>query len=75
MKTERTNTKTLWSETQHELLYMSIQKNRPVKEIIDILRDLRDRGFSPKQLVDKVQDKVGMTSANRLKKIIKDANL
>ncbi|HEY5701566.1 MAG TPA: hypothetical protein VIT83_05705 [Gammaproteobacteria bacterium] len=75
MTDDRTKTKTLWSETQFEILYSAIQKNGPDREIIEIIKDLKQRGFPPKYLVDKVQDKVGMTSANRLKSIIRDANL
>lgn len=75
MTDDRTKTKTLWSETQFEILYSAIQKNGPDREIIEIIKDLNQRGFPPKYLVDKVQDKVGMTSANRLKGIIRDANL
>ncbi len=75
MTDDRTKTKTLWSETQFEILYSAIQKNGPDREIIEIIKDLKQRGFPPKYLVDKVQDKVGMTSANRLKSIIRDANV
>lgn len=75
MTENRTKTKTLWSETQFEILYAAIKKDGSDKEIIEIIKDLKGRGFPPKYLVDKVQSKVGMTSANRLKGIIRDANL
>lgn len=75
MAEDRTKTKTLWSETQFEILYAAIKKNGADKEIIEIIKDLKERGFPPKYLVEKVQNKVGMTSANRLKGIIRDANL
>ncbi len=68
---DRTRTKTLWSETQFELLYSAIKKNRPEAEIAEIIKDLNSRGFSPRDLVQEVQDKVGMTSAHRLKDILK----
>lgn len=71
MTEDRTRTKTLWSETQFEILYSAIQKNRPDAEIVEIVKDLKSRGFPPSYVVQKVQDKVGMTSGNRLKGIIK----
>jgi hypothetical protein len=67
---DRTRTKTLWSETQFQILYSAIKKNRPEAEIVEIIKDLGSRGFPASYLVQKVQDKVGMTSANRLKVII-----
>ncbi|MDX1513933.1 MAG: hypothetical protein R3174_09340 [Gammaproteobacteria bacterium] len=75
MSDDTTTPKTLWSETQFEVLYSAIQKKGPDREIVEIVKDLKERGFPPKYLVEKVQDKVGMTSANRLKGIIRDANL
>lgn len=75
MTKDQTTIKTLWSETQFETLYSTIQKKGPDKEIVEIIKDLKGRGFPPKHVVEKVQDKVGMTSANRLKGIIRDANL
>jgi len=67
---DRTRTKTLWSETQFEILYSAVKKNRPETEIVEIVKDLDSRGFPPSYLVQKVQEKVGMTSANRLKVIL-----
>jgi hypothetical protein len=67
---DRTRTKTLWSETQFEILYGAIKKNRPEAEIVEIIKDLGSRGFPPNYLIQKVQEKVGMTSANRLKVIL-----
>ncbi len=67
---DRTRTKTLWSETQFEILYGAIKKNRPEAEIVEIVKDLGGRGFPPSYLVQKVQEKVGMTSANRLKVVL-----
>lgn len=75
MAEDRTDPKTLWSETQFEILYAAIKKSGPDGNIIEIVKDLKERGFPPKYLVEKVQAKVGMTSANRLKGIIRDANL
>ena len=75
MTEDRTITKTLWSETQFEVLYSAIQKNGPDRAIVEIVKDLNERGFPCKLLVQKVQDKVGMTCANRLKSIIRDARL
>ena len=66
-----TNTKTLWSETQFEILYLSLKKNRPEQEIALIVQDLNRRGHKPHRLVAKARNKVGMAGAGRLAAIIK----
>ncbi len=66
-----TETKTLWSETQFEILYLSLKKNRPETEIAAIVQDLHRRGHKPHYLVKKAKDKVGMAGAGRLAGIIK----
>lgn len=66
-----TNTKTLWSETQFEILYLSLKKNRPENEIALIVEDLSRRGHKPHRLVAKAREKVGMAGAGRLAGIIK----
>lgn len=68
---EHTRTKTLWSETQFEILYLSLKKNRPDSEIAAIVADLRKRGYRPYYLVHKARDKVGMAGAARLAALIK----
>ena len=67
----QTITKTLWSETQFEILYLSLKKNRPEAEIALIVQDLNRRGHKPHRLVAKARDKVGMAGAGRLAAIIK----
>lgn len=74
MSEEPTRTKTLWSETQLEILYLSLKKNRPDSEIADIVADLRTRGYKPYYLVNKARNKVGMAGAARLAAIIKRVN-
>lgn len=66
-----TTTKTLWSETQFEILYLSLKKNRPEDEIALIVQDLSRRGHKPRHLISKARDKVGMAGAGRLAGIIK----
>ncbi|MDH3316926.1 MAG: hypothetical protein OER43_14325 [Gammaproteobacteria bacterium] len=66
-----TTTKTLWSETQFEILYLSLKKNRPEGEIALIVQDLNRRGHKPRHLIAKARDKVGMAGAGRLAGIIK----
>lgn len=66
-----TTTKTLWSETQFEILYLSLKKNRPEDEIALIVQDLNRRGHKPRHLISKARDKVGMAGAGRLAGIIK----
>lgn len=67
---DRTITKTLWSETLVEILILSLQKKRPDKEIKEILKELRTKGFKPGYITDKVEKELGAESARRVKILI-----
>lgn len=68
---ENTTTKTLWSETQFELLFLSLKRNRPDREIAEIVMDLNRRGHRPRYLVQKARQKAGEKNADRLMEIVK----
>ena len=65
-----TRTKTLWSETQFELLYAAFDKDRSDDQVREILRDLVSRDFPSAYLQDKVKSKCGMMAGSRCQKII-----
>ena len=67
----RTIAKTLWSETQVDMLRIALRGNRPDAEVIEILRDLLGRGLPPDYLVDKAKAAGGVIAANRLRGLLK----
>jgi len=41
---DKTEMKTLWSETLLEMLYVALRKNRSDKDILECLKDLNQKG-------------------------------
>lgn len=66
-----TRPKTLWSQTQFELLYVALERNKPELLIKEIVVDLSRRGFPLEYLVARVRKKMGMVASNRLKLIMR----
>ena len=66
-----TRPKTLWSQTQFELLYQALDRNKPEPMIKEIVLDLARRGFPAEYLLARVRKKMGMVASNRLKLIIR----
>ena len=71
MPSDATRTKTLWSETQLEMLYLSLEKDYPDARVKEIVADLVSRGLPETYLVEKAQDKCGAIGASRLRKLLK----
>ncbi len=71
MMNDTTLPKTLWSETLLEMLYVSLDKQRPDREILKLLMDLRSKGFRASYIVEKVNEEIGPGSIPRLKTLIK----
>jgi len=65
-----TRPKTLWSQTQFELLYAALSGNKPDSVIKEIAKDLSRRGFPSEYLIGRVRRKLGMVASNRLKVIL-----
>ena len=61
--------KTLWSETLLDILYDALERNRPDYVLLEILTDLRGKGFKKQYLIKKVEQNNGEQAARRLKKI------
>ena len=71
MREEDTRPKTLWSQTQFDMLYLALDRNKPETIIKEIAVDLYRRGFPPEYLVGRVRKKLGMVASNRLKLILR----
>jgi hypothetical protein len=73
MLDEDTRPKTLWSQTQFDLLYLALERSRPDGMIKEIMVDLKRRGFPPEYVIPRVRKKLGMVASNRIKLILRGA--
>lgn len=71
MLEEDTQTKTLWSQTQFEMLYLALDRGKPDIFIKEIMVDLYKRGFPPEYVIPRVRKKLGMVASNRIKLIMR----
>lgn len=62
--------KTLWSETLLDILYDALERNRPDYVLLEILTDLRGKGFKKRYIVQKVEKNNGEQAAKRLKRLL-----
>jgi hypothetical protein len=71
MLNEDTQPKTLWSQTQFDLLYIALARSKPDIFIKEIMVDLNRRGFPPEYVLPRVRKKLGMVASNRIKLILR----
>ncbi|NCF81135.1 MAG: hypothetical protein GWP74_05920 [Proteobacteria bacterium] len=71
MLNEDTQPKTLWSQTQFDLLYIALSRSKPDIFIKEIMVDLNRRGFPPEYVLPRVRKKLGMVAYNRIKLILR----
>jgi hypothetical protein len=71
MLNEDTRPKTLWSQTQFDLLYLALDRCKPDIFIKEIMVDLNRRGFPPEYVLPRVRKKLGMIASNRIKLILR----
>jgi len=71
MNENTTTPKTLWSETIIELLCIALENNNPDKDIKELLRECRNKGFKSNYLINKVKKEVGEKAALRIKIMLK----
>ena len=71
MLDEDTRPKTLWSQTQFDLLYIALNRCKADGIIKDIMVDLNRRGFPPEYVLPRVRKKLGMVASNRIKLILR----
>lgn len=62
--------KTLWSETLLDILYDALERNRPDYVLLEILTDLRGKGFKKHYIIQKVEKNSGEQAAKRLKRLL-----
>jgi len=67
---EKTDLRTLWSDTLVSMLSDAIQYNWSNNAIREILKELYNKGYKPKQLVKMVEKKFGAEGALRLTAVI-----
>jgi len=65
--TSLTTAKTLWTETILEILYQSLKVNKPDDVITDVLREVREKGFKPDYICEKVENKVDKNASIRVR--------
>jgi hypothetical protein len=71
MLNEDTRPKTLWSQTQFDLLYIALARSKSDIFIKEIMVDLNRRGFPPEYVLPRVRKKLGMVASNRIKLILR----
>lgn len=65
--TSLTTAKTLWTETILEILYQTLKANKPDDVIADVLREVREKGFKPDYICEKVEKKVDKNASIRVR--------
>ena len=65
--TSLTTAKTLWSETILEILYQSLKLNKPDNAIREVLTEVRQKGFKPGYIIEKVEKKVDKKASIRVR--------
>ncbi len=71
MLDEDTRPKTLWSQTQFDMLYLVLDRGKTDGIIKGIMVDLNKRGFPPEYVIPRVRKKLGMVASNRVKLILR----
>lgn len=64
---EKTDLRTLWSDTLVGMLNDAIEYNWSANAIREILKELYNKGYKPKQLVRMVEKKFGSEAAQKFK--------
>lgn len=70
MADDTTIKKTLWSETLLDILYDALDKKRPDYVLLEILTDLRGKGFKKQYIIKKVEQHGSSESVARLKRLL-----
>ena len=67
---EGTIAKTLWSETILEILYETLKKNKDDEVVLEVLKEVRQKGFKPDYIIDRTAKKVDQKAAFRVKQLL-----
>ncbi len=68
--TQITVSKTLWSETLIELLVVSLKKGQSDEQVIELLKELKQKKFKTDYIIDKTNRALGEKEANRVKLLL-----
>jgi len=68
--TSLTTAKTLWTETILEILYQTLKDKKPDNAVIEVLKEVRQKGFKTEQLIQKVEKKVDKQAALRVRAML-----
>ena len=60
----------MWSETLIDLLIVSLEKGQSDEQIIDLLKEIKQKKFKPDYIVKKVTKSLGEKDANRVKLLL-----
>ncbi len=61
---------TLWSETLLEMLFHALRKERSDREVREILRELRAKGYRSGYLVTQTDERVNAAAAWRVRRLV-----
>ena len=67
---DKTEAKTLWSETILEVLYASLNKNKDDSQIRSVLLEIRQKGYSAEEILKKVENHVSAEAATRIRRLL-----
>jgi len=67
---ESTRTKTLWTEQLLEDLFTALRQRKSDGAVLEVARELLDKGLPKRYLVQKVEQEVGASDAGRLHTLI-----
>ncbi len=68
--TSLTTAKTLWTETILEILYQTLKDKKPDNAVIEVLKEVRQKGFKTEQLIQKVEKKVDKQAALHVRALL-----
>ena len=68
--TSLTTAKTLWTETILEILYQSLKDKKPDAAITEVLKEVRQKGFKPEEIIQKVAKKVDLQASIRVRGLL-----
>ncbi len=64
---------TLWSATLMDMLILALKKNKSDNEVIEILKELKQKRYKTELIVDKITASVGEKEALRVRALIKQS--
>jgi len=67
---DETEFKTLWSETILEILYTTLKQNKSDTVVMEILKEVLQKGFKRHYIVEKVEKKVDKQASIRVNNLL-----